>query len=61
MALAAQLQKRFSENCPTPMARIGTQDVFGESGTPAELLKKYHMTAEDIVLAAKQTIQKKRS
>jgi transketolase len=32
---------------------VGQKDVFGESGKPAELLKKYGMTADDIVSAAK--------
>jgi transketolase len=32
---------------------VGQHDCFGESGKPAELLKKYGMTADDIVKAAK--------
>lgn len=39
-------------NCPVKMAFVGQQDVFGESGKPDELLKKYGMTEEDIVYAA---------
>ena len=41
------------------MARIGVQDMFGKSGKPAELLKKYGLTAEDIAKAAKAVIAKK--
>ena len=33
--------------------------MFGESGTPAELLKKYGLTAEDIVNSVKEAIAKK--
>lgn len=47
------------EECPVPMKRVGMKDCFGESGTPAELLKKYGMTAEDIVQAAKCVISRK--
>lgn len=41
------------KNAPCRMAMVGQQDTFGESGKPDELRKKYHMTAEDIVAAAK--------
>lgn len=39
--------------CPCRIAMVGQHDCFGESGKPAELLKKYGMTADDIVKAAK--------
>jgi transketolase len=35
------------------MAMVGQHDCFGESGKPADLLKKYGMTADDIVTAVK--------
>lgn len=38
---------------PVKQAFIGIQDVFGESGSPKELLEKYGVTAEAIVKAAK--------
>ena len=31
------------------MRRVGVKDVFGESGTAAELLTKYGLRAADIV------------
>ncbi|MGI6722185.1 MAG: transketolase family protein [Anaerovoracaceae bacterium] len=37
---------------PCPIAMVGQQDVFGESGQPDELLKKYGMTEDDIAAAA---------
>ena len=40
-------------NCPVPMAMVGQEDVFGESGKPGELLEKYGMTASDVVKAVK--------
>lgn len=42
----------LSEKCPTPVCRVGVNDVFGESGPAAELLKKYGLSAEHIVEVA---------
>lgn len=41
------------KKAPCLMAMVGQLDTFGESGKPDELRKKYHMTADDIVKAAK--------
>ena len=43
----------LSETLPTPVRRIGVNDVFGESGPAAALLKKYGLSAEHIVEVAK--------
>lgn len=39
---------------------IGIKDSFGESGTAAELLAKYHLDAPSIVKAAKKVLSRKR-
>ncbi len=39
----------LSEKQPTKVIRIGTKDVFGQSGTSSELLKYYGLDAEGIV------------
>ncbi|MFL0196076.1 transketolase family protein [Clostridium sp. WILCCON 0269] len=44
----------LSENLPTPVIRVGIKDTFGESGKPAELLKAYGLTSDDIVKAVKK-------
>ena len=44
----------LSEKLPTPVRRIGVNDVFGESGPAAALLKKYGLSAENIVAVAKE-------
>lgn len=41
------------QNCPVKMKFIGVQDRFGQSGKPAELMKEYGLTAEDIAAAAR--------
>ena len=43
-----------AKNCPVPIEFIGMNDCFGESGNPDELMKKYGMTAKDIVGAVKK-------
>lgn len=42
------------ENYPVPVIRVGVKDTFGESGKPAELLKAYGLTSEDVVKAVKR-------
>lgn len=49
----------LSEHFPVPILRIGLHDEFGQSGTPAELLEHYRMTAAWIVKAAKAVMKKK--
>lgn len=46
---------------PIPIEMIGTQDTFGESGKPVELLKKYGLDAEHIAAAAEKAISRKSS
>ncbi len=45
---------------PVPQEFIGTKDTFGESGTPDELMKKYGLTAENIVEAVEKVIKRAR-
>ena len=44
---------------PTPIEYINGGDRFGQSGTPARLLKAYGMDAENIAAAAKKAISRK--
>ena len=48
-----------SRNFPVPIEYVGTKDTFGESGTPAQLLKKYGLDVPDIVAAAEKVMAKK--
>ncbi len=43
----------LARNLPTPVEMVGMNDMFGESGTPDELMQKFGMTASDIVEAVK--------
>lgn len=55
--LGSAVAEVLSEKKPIPMKRIGVKDAFGQSGKPAELLKLYNLTAEDIVHAAKELVK----
>ncbi|WP_042277980.1 transketolase family protein [[Clostridium] dakarense] len=57
--LGSSVSEVVSEEYPVVVKRVGVKDTFGESGTPAELLKKYGLTSDDIVKAIKETISKK--
>lgn len=48
-----------AKNFPIPIEYVGTQDTFGESGTPKELLKKYHLDVPDIVAAVEKVMARK--
>ena len=57
--LGSAVAEVLCEEAPVPMERIGVKDAFGKSGVPAQLLKEYGLTAEDIVCAVKKTISRK--
>jgi transketolase len=48
-----------ARNCPIPIEYIGTNDTFGESGKPAELLVKYGLDTPHIVAAVEKVIARK--
>src|SRR6476646_9760588 len=54
-AVAQVAAKHF----PVPFEYVGTKDTFGESGTPAELMKKYKLDVPDIIAAAEKVIARK--
>ncbi|HSQ88596.1 transketolase family protein [Romboutsia sp.] len=57
--LGSAVSEVVSEECPVVVKKVGVKDVFGESGTPGELLKKYGLTADEIVNAVKEALAKK--
>lgn len=58
--LGSAVAETLAASRPTPLEMVGIRDTFGESGTPAELFKKYGLTARDIVEAAKRAVDRKR-
>jgi len=57
--LGSAVAEVLSENCPTPMKRIGIQDRPGTSGSPGELLELYHLNPQHIISAVKEVLQQK--
>ncbi len=57
--LGSAVAEVLVEHKPVPMKRVGTFDTFGESGKPDELMKKYGLTAENIVDAVQKVIEMK--
>jgi transketolase len=47
------------EEYPIPVERMGLNDVFGQSGSPDELLNYYGLTVEKIIENARILIKKK--
>lgn len=49
----------LARNTPLPQEYVGVNDSFGESGTPDELMVKYHIDTPDVVAAALKVIKRK--
>jgi transketolase len=48
-----------AKHLPIPIEYVGTNDTFGESGTPMQLMEKYGLMARDIIAAVKKAISRK--
>jgi transketolase len=57
--LGESIARVLGLNKPTPQEFVATNDTFGESGTPAQLMKKYGLDASSIVAKAKKVIARK--
>ena len=57
--LGESISRVLAKNLPAPQEYVATQDTFGESGTPAQLMKKYGLNAASIVEKAKKVIARK--
>lgn len=57
--LGESVSRVLSQNIPTPQEFVATNDTFGESGTPEQLMEKYGLNAAAIVKAAQKVIKRK--
>tara|TARA_B100001093_G_C26743911_1_gene977945 strand:+ start:168 stop:1127 length:960 start_codon:yes stop_codon:yes gene_type:complete len=57
--LGESVARILAKQHPTPQAFVATQDTFGESGTPAQLMEKYGLNANSIIKKAKEVLAKK--
>lgn len=54
--LGSAVTETVSEHFPVPVIRIGVRDLFGQSGTPAELIEHYGMGEKDIKAAVMKLV-----
>jgi transketolase len=57
--LGAAVSEFLAETLPTPIKRVGVNDVYGRSGPAVEMLKIYGLDAAHIKEAAKEVIKRK--
>ena len=57
--LGESVSRTLALNAPTPQEFVATNDTFGESGTPAQLMAKYGLDADAVVKAVKKVISRK--
>lgn len=57
--LAGAVCETLALTTPVPVERVGTQDQFGESGEPNQVLEAFGLTAPFIALAAVRVLDRK--
>lgn len=57
--LASAVSEVLSENLPTKLVRIGVNDQYGYSGPAVDLLKKFGLSADNIVKTAIDAVKNK--
>ena len=57
--LGESVARTLAEHHPCPQEFIATQDTFGESGTPAQLMDKYGLNNKAIVSAVLKVLKRK--
>jgi transketolase len=57
--LGESIARVLAQNHPAPQEFVATQDTFGESGTPAQLMEKYGLNANAIAEAARKVLKRK--
>ena len=57
--LGSAVAEAVTECCPVPVIKIGVNDEYGYSGPAVELLKKFGLSAENIVKKVKEAIRLK--
>ena len=58
--LGESISRTLSLNYPTPQEFIATNDTFGESGKPSDLMKKYGLDSDSIIKSVKKVISRKK-
>jgi transketolase len=58
--LGAAVAQAVASAHPVPMEFVGLDDCYAESGTAADLLIKYGLTADEIVAAVRRVVERRR-
>lgn len=56
--LGSAVAETVTECCPVPVVKIGVNDEYGYSGPAVELLKKFGLSAENIINTVKKALNK---
>jgi len=57
--LGESVARTLTENHPAPQEFVATQDTFGESGKPDQLMEKYGLNANAIIKATEKVLKRK--
>ena len=57
--LGESIARVLAQKKPTPQEFVATQDTFGESGTPKNLMEKYGLNKKSIIFAIKKVLKRK--
>ncbi|MFA5557311.1 MAG: transketolase family protein [Flavobacteriaceae bacterium] len=57
--LGESVSRVLVQNNPVPQEFVATNDTFGESGTPNQLMEKYELNSEAIIKKAKKAVARK--
>jgi len=57
--LGESVARVLAQHYPVPQEFVAVNDTFGESGTPAELMKKYGLDKEGILRAVEKVLKRK--
>ena len=57
--LGESISRILAQNNPAPQSFVATNDTFGESGTPQQLMEKYGLNSQAIIKSAVEVIKKK--
>lgn len=55
--LGGAVAELLGEHLPVPVLRMGVNDSYGQSGTPAELLEHYGLTSKHVMMQAHRILE----
>jgi len=58
--LGSAVAEVLAQKYPVPQEMVAVMDAFGLTGSPDQLMKHFHLTADDIVTAVERVLKRKR-